>query len=61
MLIPALDQAPILCLVDRVSASLAAGMVYYHLCLFVPRAMEVRAAQGFGNGYSSALISTRSG
>jgi hypothetical protein len=30
----------------------AAGMVYYHLCLFVPRAMEVRAAQGFGNGYS---------
>ncbi len=30
----------------------AAGMVYYHLRLFVPRAMEVRAAQGFGNGYS---------
>ena len=30
----------------------AAGMVYYHLCLFMPRAMEVRAAQGFGNGYS---------
>jgi hypothetical protein len=30
----------------------AAGMIYYHLCLFVPRAMEVRAAQGFGNGYS---------
>jgi hypothetical protein len=30
----------------------AAGMAYYHLCLFVPRAMEVRAAQGFGNGYS---------
>jgi hypothetical protein len=27
-------------------------MVYYHLCIFVPRAMEVRAAQGFGNGYS---------
>ncbi len=30
----------------------AAGMLYYHLCLFVPRAVEVRAAQGFGNGYS---------
>jgi hypothetical protein len=30
----------------------AACMVYYHLFLFVPRAMEVRAAQGFGNGYS---------
>ena len=27
-------------------------MVYYHLALFVPRAKEVRAAQGFGNGYS---------
>src|ERR1022692_931257 len=30
----------------------AACMVYYHLALFVPRAKEVRAAQGFGNGYS---------
>jgi len=30
----------------------AACMVYYHLVLFVPRAVEVRAAQGFGNGYS---------
>ena len=30
----------------------AAGMAYYHLWLFVPRAMEVRSAQGFGNGYS---------
>ena len=30
----------------------AAGMAYYHLFLFVPRAMETRAAQGFGNGYS---------
>jgi hypothetical protein len=30
----------------------AAGMVYYHLGLFVPRAIEVRTAQGFGNGYS---------
>jgi glycosyl transferase family 87 len=30
----------------------AAGMVYYHLGLFVPRAMEVRSAQGFGEGYS---------
>ncbi len=27
-------------------------MVYYHLGLFVPRALEVRAAQGLGNGYS---------
>jgi hypothetical protein len=27
-------------------------MVYYHLGLFVPRAMEVRATQGFSNGYS---------
>src|SRR5580704_8126910 len=30
----------------------AAGMVYYHLGLFVPRVMEIRAAEGFGNGYS---------
>jgi hypothetical protein len=30
----------------------AACMVYYHLALFVPRAREVRAEQGFGNGYS---------
>jgi Glycosyltransferase family 87 len=30
----------------------AACMVYYHLALFVPRAHEVRAAQGFGDGYS---------
>jgi len=30
----------------------AAAMVYYHLCLFVPRAMEVRAAQGFSEGHS---------
>jgi hypothetical protein len=30
----------------------AAGMVYYHLGLLVPRAMEVRAAQGFGDGHS---------
>lgn len=30
----------------------AAGMVYYHLGVFVPRAMEVRSSQGFGNGYS---------
>ncbi len=30
----------------------AAAMVYYHLGLFVPRAMEVRTAQGFGNGHS---------
>lgn len=30
----------------------AAGMVYYHLGIFVPRAMEVRAGEGLGNGYS---------
>jgi Glycosyltransferase family 87 len=30
----------------------AAGMVYYHLGLFVPRAMEVRSAQGLGGGHS---------
>jgi len=34
------------------SVACAAGMLYYHLCLFVPRAVEVRAAQGFGGGYS---------
>lgn len=28
------------------------GMVYYHLFLFVPRVLEVRAAKGLGNGYS---------
>ncbi|MGA7219111.1 MAG: glycosyltransferase family 87 protein [Candidatus Sulfotelmatobacter sp.] len=27
-------------------------MIYYHVRIFVPRAMEVRAAQGFGNGFS---------
>jgi hypothetical protein len=27
-------------------------MAYYHLMLFVPRAQEVRAALGFGTGYS---------
>jgi hypothetical protein len=30
----------------------AAGMLYYHLGIFVPRAMEVRASEGFGSGYS---------
>jgi hypothetical protein len=30
----------------------AAGMVYYHLGIFVPRATEVRASEGLGNGYS---------
>ncbi len=30
----------------------AASMVYYHLGLFVPRVLEVRAALGLGNGYS---------
>jgi len=30
----------------------AACMVYYHLVLFVPRVSQVRAAEGFGNGYS---------
>jgi Glycosyltransferase family 87 len=29
-----------------------ACMVYYHLALFLPRAREIRAGQGFGNGYS---------
>jgi Glycosyltransferase family 87 len=27
-------------------------MVYCHLVLFLPRAQKIRAAQGFGNGYS---------
>ena len=27
-------------------------MAYYHLFIFVPRALEVRVAQGYGNGYS---------
>jgi hypothetical protein len=27
-------------------------MVYYHLGIFIPRALEIRAAQGRGNGYS---------
>jgi hypothetical protein len=27
-------------------------MVYYHLFLFVPKVLEVRAARGLGNGYS---------
>jgi hypothetical protein len=30
----------------------AGSMVYYHLGLLVPRATEVRAAEGYGNGYS---------
>jgi hypothetical protein len=30
----------------------AACMVYYHLGLFVPHALQTRAAQGFGQGYS---------
>jgi glycosyl transferase family 87 len=30
----------------------AAGMVYYHLGLFVPQAMEDRAARDVGNGYA---------
>jgi hypothetical protein len=30
----------------------AAAMVYYHLFLFVPKVLEVRAARGMGNGYS---------
>lgn len=32
----------------------AACMVYYHLALFIPNAQKIRAAQGFGNGYSFA-------
>jgi hypothetical protein len=30
----------------------AACMVYYHLGLFVPQVLKVRAAEGFGQGYS---------
>lgn len=30
----------------------AASMVYYHLGLFIPRLLEVRASIGLGNGYS---------
>lgn len=30
----------------------AASMLYYHLGLFIPRVLEVRAARGLGNGYS---------
>lgn len=30
----------------------AAGMGYYHLGIFVPRAIEVRSVQSFANGYS---------
>jgi hypothetical protein len=30
----------------------AVCMVYYHLVYFVPRAQEIRTAQGFGTGYS---------
>jgi len=30
----------------------AASMVYYHLGLFMPRVLEVRAAKGLGNGYA---------
>ncbi|MGB7601825.1 MAG: glycosyltransferase family 87 protein [Candidatus Sulfotelmatobacter sp.] len=30
----------------------AACMAYYHLALFVPQVSHVRAAEGFGNGYS---------
>jgi hypothetical protein len=30
----------------------AAGMAYFHLALFVPRAIEVRGMQGLSNGYS---------
>jgi hypothetical protein len=30
----------------------AAGMAYYHLAIFIPRAIEIRAIQNLGNGYS---------
>ena len=30
----------------------AASMVYYHAGLFLPRVLQVRTAEGFGNGYS---------
>jgi hypothetical protein len=39
-------------LIVLLSVVCAAGMIYYHLGLFVPHAIEVRAAQGFGDGYS---------
>jgi hypothetical protein len=39
-------------IIVMLSVLCAAGMVYYHLGLLVPRAREERAAQGFGNGYS---------
>jgi Glycosyltransferase family 87 len=35
-----------------VAILLAACMVYYHVGLLIPRVSEVRAAEGFGNGYS---------
>ncbi|HZW96872.1 MAG TPA: glycosyltransferase family 87 protein [Candidatus Eremiobacteraceae bacterium] len=43
-----LRQSSILCL----AILCAAGMVYYHLCIFVPRTLAIRSAQGFGRGYS---------
>ncbi len=30
----------------------AASMLYYHLHLFIPNVLQVRAAQGLGNGYA---------
>jgi Glycosyltransferase family 87 len=43
-----LRRSSILCL----AILCAAGMVYYHLCIFVPRTLAIRSAQGFGGGYS---------
>lgn len=35
-----------------IALAFALAMVYYHLFLFVPKVLEVRAARGLGNGYS---------
>ena len=40
--------APALCL----AIIGAAAMLYYHLHLFIPHALQVRAAQGYGRGYA---------
>jgi hypothetical protein len=49
MPVPTLRRQSVIFLLSALCAS---SMIYYHLCLFVPRTMEVRAAQGFGGGYS---------
>jgi Glycosyltransferase family 87 len=49
MLVTTLRRPGVICLL---SVLCAAGIAYYHLGLFVPRAIEVRTAQGFGGGHS---------